>query len=192
MQNMVIEDIFDINNYNSVIRKILRKESKIRLEKIIEHCVEIPAHFLSYSIHPKNSSIKEIKSHIMPVCKKLKEEGINNSFSTAIYEVVLNAYQHGNKYDSTKEIRLSYGIINDSFSVIVEDEGDGIFPEFVSFVTAIKQDPEKFINFYDFIKQTPTKENLGTGTSFMHIYSDKVNYGRSKLGGLAVELLRKK
>jgi len=48
---------------------------------------------------------------------------------TALAEACINAFEHGNKFDQNKKVRVTLEADDSSLQVIVHDEGDGIDPE---------------------------------------------------------------
>jgi serine/threonine-protein kinase RsbW len=54
----------------------------------------------------------------------VKEECYGNML-VAVTEAVNNAIQHGNKYDPSKMVNISYEIDNDRIAFVISDEGTG-------------------------------------------------------------------
>jgi len=54
----------------------------------------------------------------------VKEECYGNML-VAVTEAVNNAIQHGNKYDPSKMVNVSYEIDNDRIAFVISDEGTG-------------------------------------------------------------------
>jgi len=52
------------------------------------------------------------------------EEGIF-SIKLALEETLVNAIRHGNKLDTSKNIRIAYGVDKNHLIIEVEDEGEG-------------------------------------------------------------------
>jgi serine/threonine-protein kinase RsbW len=47
---------------------------------------------------------------------------------TALAEACINAFEHGNKFDQDKKVKVTLAADDNSLQVIVHDEGDGIDP----------------------------------------------------------------
>lgn len=47
---------------------------------------------------------------------------------TALAEACINAFEHGNKFDQNKKVKVTLAADDNSLQVIVHDEGDGIDP----------------------------------------------------------------
>lgn len=48
---------------------------------------------------------------------------------TALAEACINAFEHGNKFDQNKKVKVTLAANDNSLQVIVHDEGEGIDPE---------------------------------------------------------------
>jgi anti-sigma regulatory factor (Ser/Thr protein kinase) len=113
---------------------------------------------------------------------------------TATYEACKNAFEHGNNGDKRKYVTLADRIEQSTAEVVVIDEGGVIDPEFAAFVQAHRQmkNIDKPLVFYDFSRRRArNQDNLGLGTSFMHMYADEVHYFKAENGGLAVQLIKR-
>lgn len=78
----------------------------------------------------------------------------------AVIEAVNNAITHGNKLDSSKNVKVDFNINQKKLKVTVEDEGNGFNPCFVPDPTA----PENLENI------------SGRGVFIMRKYSDEIKY----------------
>lgn len=70
-------------------------------------------------------AMHDVESMIDTVCSKME---VNESFGNiliAVTEAVNNAILHGNKSQSTKQVKLKSADNQDSFCFIIEDEGNG-------------------------------------------------------------------
>jgi serine/threonine-protein kinase RsbW len=95
--------------------------------------------------------------------------------SVAIRESVTNAVRHGNKLDASKRVIIRFEVDADTFSVSVEDEGEGF-------------DPGE-------IPDPLAEENLlrasGRGIFFMKNFMDEVTYDFEPDGGTRVTMVKK-
>ena len=56
------------------------------------------------------------------------EEGFAHQVGTAIREAVANSIEHGNQSDSSKQVRVDFGLDGDAVVIKVTDEGLGFDP----------------------------------------------------------------
>jgi serine/threonine-protein kinase RsbW len=56
----------------------------------------------------------------------------------ALEEALVNAIKHGNQFDRTKKVYISYRLLNDRFEVAVSDDGPGFDPCEVPDPTAVE------------------------------------------------------
>ncbi len=103
-------------------------------------------------------------------------EDFVSSLDLAIRESVANAVKHGNKFDETKQVEVTFADSSEGFEVIVRDHGNGF---------AIDDIPD------------PTNpENLlkanGRGILFMNSFMDEVSWSNHENGGTVVKMLKKR
>ena len=139
----------------------------------------------------------QLRDIIQPIANNIERYDWSPSIFTAMYEASLNAYQHGNKKDPDKLIRISHKVSRDKLEVIIEDQGDGLPAYFIPFLQKVRKSirkNESFVDWYNYsCNQKKDQNNNGTGTSFMHAYVDDIKYMRSQeLGGLAVCMEKEK
>ena len=94
----------------------------------------------------------------------------------AIRESVANAVKHGNKFDESKPVEVTFADIPDGFEVTVRDHGVGF---------AVDEIPD------------PTNpENLlkanGRGILFMNSFMDEVGWENHPDGGMVVKMLKRR
>ncbi len=190
------KDMFSLEG--NLIESLLDQEN-IRLSDTTIPSLDIPEHFntITFSIDSADNSRKKLKEILYPIKELIdSEEEFPTNLYTGVYEAVLNAYQHGNKYEN-KNIRLSYKKTKSkdkslSLEIIVEDQGKTLPKGFLRYILLQreqKNNQEHFLNWYDFSKKEPIGSNNGTGTSFMHASFDNIDYFRSReFGGLLVYL----
>lgn len=109
-----------------------------------------------------------------------KDQGFPEDFVSAIdlaiRESVANAVKHGNKFDESKEIELTFSDSPDSFEITVRDHGPGFDP-------ALIRDPTNPENLL--------KEN-GRGILFMNAFMDQVTWSNHETGGMVVHMVKKR
>lgn len=153
---------------------------------------EIPEDFerISLDIDSENCD-RIIRNTCDKITDKLNELGYSDSLYTGMYESILNAYQHGNDCDPSKDIIVAYDIHPRNFVMNVKDECDEIHSEFLDFYKELKEG-NCSENFYKYADQERDEENQGCGLRLMDAYFDDVRYFRSKDNGLITHLFKEK
>ncbi len=150
-----------------------------------------PANYekVEFSIEKNNFDLK-LKEIIDPVFAKAEKLGYPSGIYTALYEAILNAYQHGNEENPSKKIEFYYHIDKDSANFLVVDEGGRIDKNFINYISEQKKKNAKqsFLDFYEFAGKKKPSSNNGTGLSFMHAYASEISYHKSEKNGLAVRM----
>ncbi len=188
-------DIFNLDNLESVVRNKFGTNKEVKLKDLTNNYSAIPNDYERIELKLESEEVfSELRDKIQPICTEFEKEGYGANLFTAVYEAVLNAYQHGNKKDTSKKITLAYKHSLEHLDLMVEDEGGVVDSNFVPFVLRHREGvyKEKFLNFYEFSGKEKPDKNQGTGTSFMHQYVDSVNYLISEKGGLIVHMVRNK
>lgn len=102
-------------------------------------------------------------------------DDVVSAIDLAVRESVANAVKHGNKFDETKEVEVTFAKMDDGLQITVRDFGAGF---------AIDEIPD------------PTNpENLlkanGRGILFMRSFMDEVEWSNPSGGGMMVTMLKK-
>lgn len=184
-------EIFDLDTIDSVVRQILRSQGPIDLADFEIPTFSIPEDYTTVDVALKPDNYQRmIRQYIEPVVQEAEDSGFSTNIYTAIYEGVLNAFQHGNDKDPSKKVILGYSIQDDEATFTIVDEGGVIDPELAAFVLMHRKHgsdgPRQ--TFYEFSGRQRPETNHGTGTTFMHIYADQVRYHKHEDGGLALVL----
>ena len=188
-------ELFEVDESESLVRRVLRAHGEFDLSDF-----EID----TYQIHPgyevksfqfsadRKIQGREIRTAIEPITQEAENEGYSSMLFTALYEAVLNAHQHGNNNNSSKNVTIAYKFDSNSAEVAVIDQGGKLHPEFISFVLRHREGKhiDKFIDWYEFTGQEKPSTNLGTGTSYIHTYAHNVQYFKSEDNGLVIHLTR--
>ena len=82
------------------------------------------------------------------------------SIKLALEEALINAIKHGNQFDRTKKVRISYSLSRDRFDIFIKDEGAGFDPADVP-------DPTAFENL---------ERPCGRGLMLMRYYMTEVSF----------------
>ena len=93
----------------------------------------------------------------------------------AVREAVTNAVKHGNKFDQTKQVKITFENTARELLIIIEDEGSGFQLEAVP-------DPTDSANLL--------KES-GRGIFLMRSFMDEVAWEHASTGGTIVKLRKK-
>ena len=147
------------------------------------------------------NSIGEVAGLIKEICGEISgyiDEANINIFAAALYEVAINAIEHGNlgiTYETKKEwiekniyheklaellksatakntfVEISLEVENDCITLIVRDKGDGFNPQ-----KAIEK-----------IKQEDFMRNSGRGMTMVKSYFDEIKYNET---GNSITLLK--
>ena len=105
------------------------------------------------------------------LCRQLLGEAAANNFNgddifashLALEEALLNAIQHGNKADATKQISIECLVTPEQFDILITDQGTGFDPDVVP-------DPRSEENLYKL---------WGRGLLLMRSYMDVVEYNET-------------
>ena len=108
--------------------------------------------------------------------KRVEKNGVVNpedsNLFIALDEAFVNAVKHGNKYDATKNVRISADVSSKEARFTVEDEGEG-------FDVAAVPDPTDIENLF---------KTSGRGVLIIHNVMDEVRYNER---GNRVEMIKK-
>jgi len=125
------------------------------------------------------SRIESVDEAAMQADQFARSCGLGDEFifaiDLAIRESVANAVKHGNKFDESKDVEVTFDDSSDGFEITVRDHGSGF---------AINEIPD------------PTNpENLlkanGRGILFMNSFMDEVTWVNHGEGGTVVRMVKK-
>jgi serine/threonine-protein kinase RsbW len=85
------------------------------------------------------------------------------SIKLALEEALVNAIKHGNQYDSSKSVQISYQLLSDRFVIQITDQGEGFDPEDVPDPTAVEN----------------LERPCGRGLMLMRHYMTEIRYNES-------------
>ncbi len=187
--------LIDLNTNSSFIRQFFNSFEYLDLNAVsgvqkFEPQYQLESLVFSLSSGEDLDSRKEeLESKLSPVISLFEEVNLDREFS-AVAEIVLNAYIHGNKYDSSKNIEVSYGLIDNSIHVTVEDSGKGIvLPQFVNYLQWLENQKGKIDkNFYQYTELSKPDERGGTGVQIMRYFVDEFDYWLSQKGNLLLRM----
>ena len=125
------------------------------------------------------SRLESVDEAAMLADKFAKSVGLDDEFvyavDLAIRESVANAVKHGNKFDESKNVQLTFADSGETFSITVRDFGPGFNVEEIPDPT----NPENLL-----------KSN-GRGILFMNSFMDTVEWENAADGGLVVKMTKK-
>ena len=99
-----------------------------------------------------------------------------SAIDLAIRESVANAVKHGNKFDESKSVEVTFADSDEGFEVTVRDHGTGFDVDEIPDPT----NPENLL-----------KAN-GRGILFMNSFMDEVSWSNHSDGGMVVKMLKKR
>jgi serine/threonine-protein kinase RsbW len=126
------------------------------------------------------SRIESVDQAAIEADEFAKSHGFADEFlfavDLAVRESVANAVKHGNKFDESKEIELTFTDSPGGLEITVRDFGEGF---------AVDEIPD------------PTNpENLlkanGRGILFMNAYMDEITWSNHDGGGMEVKMIKKR
>jgi len=193
------KDIFNIIKKQSLLRWALSNECLILRDTNLPR-VTVPPRYSTRVLLPRRSKSpieRKITDMIDPLARKFSH--INGDYlglNAALYEAMLNAYQHGNREDDSKEIILSSEITDKKAEFFVSDNGGELDPVLGLFVLNKRLRKGNIAKgFYEFARDFSTRkpkgDNKGRGTHILHSYFDSVHYYRSENDGLIIHMKRK-
>ena len=94
----------------------------------------------------------------------------------AIRESVANAVKHGNKFDESKDVEITFNVSDEGFEITVRDHGHGFSVEDIPDPT----DPENLL------------KSDGRGILFIRSFMDEVEWTNPDGGGLMCTMLKKR
>ena len=94
----------------------------------------------------------------------------------AVRESVANAVEHGNKYDSNKQVEITFVLAHELLTIAVRDHGEGFDP-------ASLPDPLDPLNLLN---------PAGRGILYMRTFMDEVTYLRHPEGGMLVTMAKRR
>jgi serine/threonine-protein kinase RsbW len=102
-------------------------------------------------------------------------DDVVSAIDLAVRESVANAVKHGNKFDETKDVEVTFAKVDDGLKITVRDFGTGFSIDEIPDPT----NPENLL-----------KAN-GRGILFMRSFMDEVEWSNAAGGGMMVTMLKK-
>lgn len=194
-----ITDLREIGNPNSLLRQILRENGDIDLHDFDLSLFDYTGFNIDYfklpSTNNQEAPLDIRQTHLDTLINKLKQENIELDKETgAISEMIRNAQEHGNKFDINKSIGLGYKKSKDILEIFVEDQGGILNQDFLPYVLFAQralQVGENIVGFYQFSQKEILLGHSGVGTLVAHSVLDNIEYHKSKLGGLLVNMVKR-
>lgn len=125
------------------------------------------------------SEIESVEKAASEAEQFARESGLGDAelfaIDMAVRESVANAVKHGNKFDETKKVDVTFSNSEDGFAITIRDYGAGFHVEDVPDPT----NPENLL-----------KAN-GRGILFMNNFMDAVEWENHADGGMIVKMLKK-
>ena len=87
---------------------------------------------VSYTLDSTLASVNKAEQAVAEVAAKSGfDEDECGRIAMAVREAAVNAVLHGNRYDPTKRVTVSFETIPDSLTITVRDEGPGLDPSLI-------------------------------------------------------------
>ncbi len=87
---------------------------------------------VSYTLDSTLASVNKAEQAVTEVAAKSGfDEDECGRIAMAVREAAVNAVLHGNRYDPTKRVTVSFETIPDSLTITVRDEGPGLDPSLI-------------------------------------------------------------
>ena len=198
-RNLLKQDLFNLHNKDSLIRQLLREKKEINLKEY-KH-LPIYEHREDYESIDLKISDEKFRKEIIDKVTPFAEESTNHGYPeiailTSLNEAVLNAYQHGNKKDSSKPITLEHKLGENKARYAIIDQGGLMNPEAVAYIILNNSEHDsknrKFLSFYKFAEEEVPPDNYGMGIWNMHTYMDLIKFYKSEKGGLVLHMTKLK
>jgi len=126
------------------------------------------------------SRIESVDEAAIQADEFAKSQGFPEDFVSAIdlaiRESVANAVKHGNKFDETKDVEVTFADSPEAFEITVRDHGEGFNVDDIPDPT----NPENLL-----------KAN-GRGILFMNAFMDEVSWSNHQTGGMVVKMVKKR
>lgn len=126
------------------------------------------------------SRLESVEEAAIQAADFAKQQGFGEDFVSAIdlaiRESVANAVKHGNKFDETKDVEVTFTDSADGLEITVRDHGPGFSVDEIPDPT----NPENLL-----------KTN-GRGILFMNAFMDEVSWSNHANGGMVVKMLKKR
>ena len=126
------------------------------------------------------SRIESVDQAAIEADEFAKSRGFGDDFVSAIdlaiRESVANAVKHGNKFDESKLVEVTFADSPEGFEVVVRDHGSGFAVDDIPDPT----NPENLL-----------KAN-GRGILFMNSFMDEVSWSNHETGGMVVKMVKKR
>ncbi len=125
------------------------------------------------------SRIESVDEAALQAAEFAKFHGFDDDFISAIdlavRESVANAVNHGNNFDETKQVELTFSKSAIGFEISVRDFGAGFAPDEIP-------DPTNPVNLL---------KASGRGILFMRSFMDEVEWFNHDSGGMVVKMFKK-
>ena len=126
------------------------------------------------------SRIESVDEAAIQADEFAKSQGFSDDFVSAIdlaiRESVANAVKHGNKFDESKDVEITFEDSSEAFEITVRDHGTGFDVDEIPDPT----NPENLL-----------KSN-GRGILFMNAFMDEITWTTHQGGGMVVRMVKKR
>ncbi len=103
------------------------------------------------------------------------DEDSSNRVEISVCEAVINAIQHGNRFDQSKKVGVRYKVTTDRLAISVVDQGNGFLIDDLP----NSLDPENLL------------KPSGRGIFYMRSFMDEIQFRKLNPGGMEVYMVKK-
>lgn len=193
-------DLRNLDEYNSLLRSIARKYDEVDLKSFTEQPIFDYSGFdrkkinlssrLGENAYPseRQAFTKYLFEDLEKIYPNLRKNHVN-ILSMGFDEILKNAHEHGNLFDSKKSLGIGRKFTEDGLELIVEDEGGKLEPEFLPYTSYLYDYISEGISVDGYYKHVRTPEkNFHSGSGLKTVFSiyDEVTFHKSDIGGLLV------
>lgn len=126
------------------------------------------------------STIESVEQAALETAEFARRSGLDEmelfAIDMAVRESVANAVKHGNKFDESKEVKLTLSNEGEGFEITVRDFGQGFAVDDIP-------DPTEEVNLL---------KASGRGILFMRNFMDEVEWTNAAGGGTIVKMMKKR
>lgn len=139
-----------------VSKPYTREEIDRAIEEAIEHRVRLEgdqvAHYVKFDLSSEVESLKSVNELFGIILRstKLRDQEIVQ-LRTALQEMGQNAIEWGNKYDTSKRVKITVHVASDRIEICVADEGEGFDPENIPHAATGDDDPIRHFTVRDLL-----------------------------------------
>lgn len=145
------------------IEQVYQEQQLYQKKQVIGNWIDFNLSSTMDILQSLNQFIENLLSHTKIEPKEARQ------FSFAVNEMLLNAMEHGNQFDISKKVKVSYVLFKEKLIIKIEDEGKGFLPAEVP-------DPIRHPVEVAQMRQKAGKRPGGYGIAVTRQYVDSVEF----------------